>query len=259
MRPRVVFFDIGQTLATGGELSARRLLGARLALSEKEVKALGRAIMTLDCREPQELAAALESVLPRRSPDDLRSAVEDVWKEQEASVREIPGAAKALAHLQDMGLRLGVVSNVWHPFYEGFLRNCPEVCRLLDFFALSFRMGVKKPSVEIFQRAVAAAGATASECWMVGDSYELDIEPARKAGLRTLWVLHRPERENGLLARVIRGELPPPGWAVERLSDIPHYFRGIRVPNANAPDGHDLDVRRRGASRNGVRSSTKGE
>jgi hypothetical protein len=46
MKAQLVFFDIGNTLAATGDLSARRLLAERLHLSEKETKRVGRLIMT---------------------------------------------------------------------------------------------------------------------------------------------------------------------------------------------------------------------
>jgi FMN phosphatase YigB (HAD superfamily) len=55
---------------------------------------------------------------------------------------------------------------------------------------------------------------------MVGDSYEQDIEPARNVGMRTLWVLRRPEKERGVLVKLLRGEQTPPDLLVEDLNQI---------------------------------------
>lgn len=224
MRPGVIFFDIGNTLIRGAELSARRLLASRLGLSEKETKRAGKLIMVHPAREVQELAAELSRVLPSIDRNRLETVLKEVWREQAGCPREIPGATLLLRALKAKGFQIGALSNIWHPFYMGFRQACPEMAALMDYSVLSYRQGIKKPSVELFRLAVEETGRKPSECWMVGDSYELDMVPARAAGMRTLWVLHRPERESALLARLLRGELPPPDWTVDTLDSIMDYF-----------------------------------
>lgn len=229
--PRVAFFDIGRTLAATGERSARRLLGERLSLTEKEIRKAGRLIMTHPATRPDELLGPLARILPGRAHGELLGALEAVWAEQESCVRPIPGTVEVLQAIKAMGIRLGVLSNTWHPLFSGFRENCPDHHRLMDHLLLSYREGSKKPSQDLFRRAVEAAGSVrAGECWMVGDSYELDVEPARSAGMRTVWVLSAPERERDCLARVLRGEIPGPDWAVEDLTELPQFLQGIHHP-----------------------------
>jgi FMN phosphatase YigB (HAD superfamily) len=123
-----------------------------------------------------------------------------------------------------MGIRLGIISNTWHPFYSGFLRSCPELSVHFDHRILSYREGCKKPSTVLFRRALQEAGESPHSCWMIGDSYELDIEPAMKIGMRTIWLLHHPEKEIPLLAKVLRGEKRSPDQVFEDLEQIRTYF-----------------------------------
>lgn len=95
---------------------------------------------------------------------------------------------------------------------------------LVDYFVLSYRLGCKKPSPDLFRQALAQTGSPAGSCWMVGDSYELDIEPALAVGMHAIWVLRSPEREKTLLAQVLRGEKPRPDWAIAHLEEIPIFF-----------------------------------
>jgi FMN phosphatase YigB (HAD superfamily) len=99
---------------------------------------------------------------------------------------------------------------------------------LVDHFVLSYRLGFKKPSPELFRRALELSGAPPERCWMVGDSYELDIEPAKASGMHTIWVVRAPEKEKTLLARVMRGEKPRPDWSVVHLEEILEFFCGPR-------------------------------
>jgi HAD superfamily hydrolase (TIGR01549 family) len=232
MKAQVVFFDIGNTLATTGDLSARRLLAERLRLTEKETKRAGRLIMTHAAESPEDLATPLISSLPRHGAQQIRAAVSSIWNEQTVGVQEIPGAYRLLLELRRMGLKLGIISNIWRPVHEGFRQNCRRLNDLLDLGTFSYREGCKKPSAEIFQRAISRAGCPAGACWMVGDSYELDLEGARRLDMRTLWVLCRPERERSVLMKILRAEKPGPDWVVQSLDEILPLFQSLHSGDA---------------------------
>ncbi len=224
MKRPTILFDIGNTLATAMELTPRRLWGARLGLSEKETRRAGRLIMTENTTTPAALAAALARILPGRSTEELLGAAEFLWQEQRESVREIPGAKAVIEALHGMGFRLGLLSNTWCPLFEGFQRVFDDVLELFHTVVLSYREGVKKPAREIFELAARRAGTPTSECWMVGDSYELDMAPAMGAGMNTLWVLSAPERERNVIAWLLRGEARRPDWTVESIQETPLFF-----------------------------------
>ncbi len=224
MKGQVIFFDIGCTLAVTGELSARRQLAAHLQLTEKEIKRVGRLIMTHPAQSPDQLLSAVFQVLPHLSKDRIHTLLNELWRQQTVSVREVPGAHHLLHGLKELGLRLGVISNTWHPAYEGFRQNCPQLDALMDFKILSYQQGCKKPGVELFEVALRQAECKPEICWMIGDSFELDLEPARRLGMRTLWVLTHPERERGILAEILSGERPGPELAVQQLDEILPLF-----------------------------------
>jgi len=98
------------------------------------------------------------------------------------------------------------------------------MAEMVDYFVLSYRLGCKKPSPDLFKQAIALTGAPSGSCWMVGDSYELDIEPALTVGMHAVWMLRGPEREKNLLAQVLRGDKPRPDWAITHLEEIPIFF-----------------------------------
>ena len=59
---------------------------------------------------------------------------------------------------------------------------------------------------------------------MIGDTYELDMEPARRIGMNTVWILCRPEKEKSLLVEVLRGTKERPDWVVEDVEALQHFF-----------------------------------
>jgi len=55
---------------------------------------------------------------------------------------------------------------------------------------------------------------------MVGDTYRNDIRPAIDLGMRTVWVLHRPEKEKADLIAVLNGTSPPPDLTLPSIADL---------------------------------------
>lgn len=225
MEKAAFFFDIGHTLVTGAPQSPRRLLGTVLGLDEAQTKRVGKLIMTLPAVEPVTVGHSIAALLPRHEPDLIQREVERLWNEQIECVREIPGATELIRRLKRAGHHIGVISNIWHPFFLGFQKTCPEIHTLVDFPFLSYRLGTKKPSERLFHGAVETARAQGiQDCWMVGDSYELDIAPARRTGMRGLWILCRPERERPVLADILNGNRPAPDGCVPELVDVQGFL-----------------------------------
>lgn len=85
--------------------------------------------------------------------------------------------------------KTGVVSN----FY-GNLQAVLDEAGLAPYLTAvidSSRVGVFKPEPEIYQIALARLGARPDETAMIGDSLGKDCAPARRLGLRTVWLAPR--------------------------------------------------------------------
>ena len=118
---------------------------------------------------------------------------------------------QVLATLAERGFELGVVSN-----------GCGNVERLCADFGYapflsviidSRRVGLFKPDPAIFLHAAEKLGRDPGMMMMVGDSFDRDVLPAKKAGMKTAWL-------EGPTAR----ECPNPSLVdlhLRRLSDLP--------------------------------------
>jgi FMN phosphatase YigB (HAD superfamily) len=91
------------------------------------------------------------------------------------------------------------VMSAFHPRFamsivSNFYGNLEVVCQEfgLDRFCSvlidSVLAGVRKPDPGIFQLALNGLAVPASEAFVVGDSYDRDIVPAKKLGCRTIWL-----------------------------------------------------------------------
>ena len=103
-----------------------------------------------------------------------------------------PEARRVLEALHARGVAMGVVSN-WD--YE--LPRILESLDLKKYFAFvlsSAEIGASKPSPAVFEKAWQLARTVrpqlqAEECVYIGDHWEKDVEPARRAGWTPLWLV----------------------------------------------------------------------
>ena len=172
-----------------------------------------------------------------------RNAIDQLWAQQQSEASPIAGAESALKALTESGLRLAIISNIWHPYLVAAQRSLGD---FIDRFIppemrfYSYREGVAKPSEVIFRRALAAAKASPDEAIMIGDSYREDIEPAANLGLNTIWILHRPAKEALNVVRIMNGCAPCPTWTLSSIADLSLALLGA---GASAIVGNQL-VRR---------------
>lgn len=104
-----------------------------------------------------------------------------------APVRKAAGDnALLLATLVERGFELGVVSNG--------CGNVEKLCTDLGFTPFlslvvdSRRVGLFKPDPAIYVHAAEKLSGDPAGIMMVGDSFERDVAPAKKAGLKTAWL-----------------------------------------------------------------------
>lgn len=91
-----------------------------------------------------------------------------------------------LKTLAERGFHLGIIANQ----NSGTAKRL-ENWGLKQYFsviAASAELGTAKPEPEIFLRAMQMAGCSPEEAAMVGDRPDNDILPARKLGMKTVWI-----------------------------------------------------------------------
>lgn len=98
------------------------------------------------------------------------------------------GLGEILAHLK-LQFCIGVISN--SPSYPEVNINHFKSLKLdtfIDSYTFSYLCKNGKPCEEIFLKAIDSLKTQPSEAMMVGDSLELDLLPARKLGMKTVWL-----------------------------------------------------------------------
>lgn len=218
----IVFLDIGATLVEGPDRGPAGRIRDKLGLDRAAGRALNKALMTHAWTDPAAVAAwvADNFALPFAAAIE---AVSEIWSAQLVEAQPVHGAPEAVRRLREAGLRIGLVSNIWHPYLESARRHYREQFKAMSGTApqlFSYVEGVAKPDATLYRRAIERTGCRPEDCVMIGDTYVADIEPALAAGMRTIWVLHRPDQERADLVHVLDGRAPKPTRTVESIADV---------------------------------------
>jgi len=149
----------------------------------------------------------------------------------EAAWRLHPEAVEGLDRLR--GTALGVVTNG----NGEQQRKKLERTGILDRFetiVVSEEFGSAKPAAAIFHHACSRLSIDPAGCTFVGDDWKLDVEGARGAGLRPIWI----DRSGG---EVRRADANVP--RIESLSELMEILARIDRPTPDAAAGPDRPPR----------------
>jgi putative hydrolase of the HAD superfamily len=225
--PRIVFFDVGDTLLRAHPSWAAVYAGA---LAEHGIRVDSDALAAALAAEPWAAtsqfeaseAAAYEAikafdgrVLARLGHHDLPDAVFrslDAAFLRPKSWHVFPDVVPGLRALREAGIRTGIISNwTW---------RAPELLdglglgSLFDVVTISARVGWQKPEPALFRHALEAAGVEPADAVHVGDSFETDAVGARSVGIRPVLI----DRSIGDPAR--RPQAVPAGDDVPVIRDL---------------------------------------
>jgi putative hydrolase of the HAD superfamily len=128
------------------------------------------ALLRRDCA-----AVFLDALESDVDPEDFARPYVDALE-----FEPIPGAVRAVSELEQLGLRLAVVSN-WDVALVGHLEQLGLAGRF-DAVVTSAEAGAPKPDPRIFRLALERLGVRPERALHVGDS-EADEEGARAAGM----------------------------------------------------------------------------
>jgi putative hydrolase of the HAD superfamily len=136
-------------------------------------------------------AAAVGSVYEMLN-EEKRNAIEihtlhaDFWRRMGQCFQPFPEVLATLTQLRNAGVKVGIITNGTVHIQDAKI-NALGLRALLDVVVISEREGVRKPEIEIFNRALDRLGVAASEAWCVGDNPDVDVAGGAAAGLRSFW------------------------------------------------------------------------
>ncbi len=132
-------------------------------------------------------------------------------------IRIDDNAAETLKQLHTK-YKLGIVSNFAIPECVMKLLTAHQLTQLLDVVIVSAAVNKRKPSPEIFQTALQKLQVNPENAVFVGDTVDADIKGAKEAGMHTVYIERRPQKEL---------ELNSPDQTVKNLNELPSAIEKI--------------------------------
>jgi HAD superfamily hydrolase (TIGR01509 family) len=197
--------DVGGTLWPDGwpwvrddEIRTTRLRRALPGLGAEEAASLLRALdesaASLADSLEQDMDGYVAEPLRRHgfegSAEQVAATVDAMCLPARSLVELFPGAAELLDSVRSAGLGCVIVSNTYWRTGEAMRRDFEAlgVAAPIDAIVSSADVGYRKPHPAMFEAALAAAGAPAAACAMVGNSEAKDVLPAKRLGMRVIRV-----------------------------------------------------------------------
>ncbi|MBP5274002.1 MAG: HAD family hydrolase [Abditibacteriota bacterium] len=214
---KAVVFDIGATLVDGPPVAPAKVIASLTGAGYRDVAGI---IMRRDFADSDALIRALEEELSLSFSPVAREKTKDLWESQFTGCHEINDSSNVLRFFARRHIRIGLLSDIWRPYYEGVKRAVKDIESLAEAKALSFCTGHKKPDPYNFRLITELLSLEPQEILMVGDTYSHDIEPAIALGMKTAWLLRRPEKEADDVIDVINGKKPAPDLTIKDLAGL---------------------------------------
>ncbi len=140
-------------------------------------------------------------------------------RNHDAMIKCLPGAAEALAALQNMGIRMAVVTSKKKPrAYQGL--RCCGLERYIDAVVGCDEVAHAKPHPEPMLAGCALLGLEPRACLCVGDS-PYDLQSGRRAGCATAAVRYTAFDWASMLAAA------QPDYVINRLTELPALIQRI--------------------------------
>jgi putative hydrolase of the HAD superfamily len=108
--------------------------------------------------------------------------------------------------------KLGIVSNFAIPECVIKLLKTHRLSQFFDIVIVSAAVNKRKPSPEIFQTALRKLKINPENTVFVGDTVDADIKGAKEAGMHTVYIERRPQKEL---------EFTCPDQTVKNLNELP--------------------------------------
>ena len=118
------------------------------------------------------------------------------------------GMLDVLENLHQGGYTLALLSNAGNEHNVYRLIEKANIEPYFDIILVSAREGLRKPDQSLFGKIIKRWNLAAEQIVMIGDSLELDILGAKKAGMHTIWIMENVDTpKNQALAEDIKPDL----------------------------------------------------
>lgn len=198
-----IFFDVGNTLVDESVAYEARLREAAALIGKSYEQLQKEALDFYRQNDKGDLAVMDKYGIPRLK-----------WhKEYE---RLYPETVEVLKFLKAK-YKIGVIANQSLGTADR-LRQW-DILQFIDLVIASAEEGVSKPDPRIFELALERAGCKAENAVMIGDRIDNDVVPAKKMGMKTVWI-----RQGGGGLWQLQGPEQQSDFTVDNLGELVKIF-----------------------------------
>ena len=133
--------------------------------------------------------------------------------------RLYPGV-KQLLHTLSQRYKLGIIANQAQGTKER-LENW-GIRQYFDVIVASAEEGCEKPDPKIYEIALSRAKCAPEEAVMIGDRLDNDIVPAKRLGMKTVWV-----KQGFARFQCVSDEIEKPDYTVDTIPEVLDLFCGL--------------------------------
>ncbi|MBQ5758340.1 MAG: HAD family hydrolase [Clostridia bacterium] len=137
-----------------------------------------------------------------------------------------PRLRETILELHDMGIRMGVISNIISTSLVPHMLNEYGISEYMECVVMSSSVGIRKPDPRIFDVALRQMGVSAEETGYVGDTISRDVLGARNAHLGLAVRINNPSIAHRDAA--FQGpDAPREDYLIEELYELPDIMRRV--------------------------------
>lgn len=172
MKIKWIFFDVGSTLVDETKVYERRFaeIAEAAGVSADYVAEQALEFYKQNRNGDKEILKKLSIKLPK-----WESEYEELYPDTENILKDLHEKYK-----------IGIIAN--QDFGTADRLQNFGILKYIDLVVASAEEGVAKPDRRIFDIALERAGVKPEETFMIGDRVDNDIVPAKKIGMRTMWI-----------------------------------------------------------------------
>ena len=198
-----IFFDLGATLVDETDVYKSRCEFAIKQLNIEPSEFINRVY-----------EEAKSSPTPIRTVAKAYNVILPDW---DNSLEKLYKASHSVISVLHSKYKLGIIANQTLGTQERI--DNWGIGQYFDVVMASAEAGCAKPDLKIFTMALNKAGCEPYEAFMVGDRLDNDIVPAKKLGMKTVWV-----RQGYAIYQSIDDESKRPDHIVDSIEELTGLF-----------------------------------
>lgn len=172
-KPIWLFFDVGSTLVDETECYNHRIKDA-----------IAGTDITFEQFNEKRIFFAKQNLKGDIEALKFFGLTKTPWRKEDE--KPYPEAENVLKALSERDYKIGIIANQ-SLGTQSRLENW-GLMKYIRLVIASAEEGVAKPDKEIFLRALSRAECLPENAYMIGDRLDNDIEPAKKLGMKTIWI-----------------------------------------------------------------------